>query len=201
MNEIYCFIIPLNEDMYNSAIDPRLLLKFRKNNKIKDQLEKYFPHYDVEKTIFAFQTPKLDLSKCSYHFRRRVNSYEEWLPVDFVNNYSAFVDLPLYKINKGTSDITRLDDMTEEDKLIQMFIYKQQLENPQSLILYLLQNRTIKGYKKSKRKYTKSKRNNCCFENLVFIDGHKWAFLNHDECAQPNISLLEELINCWFNNK
>ena len=200
---MYCFIIPLNEEIYNSVTNQQQVVKFHKSNKIKHQLQNYFPNYNVEKTIFAFQTPKLNASKCSFNFCQNVSSIEEFLPVDFVTNYSSFIDLPLFKIDNTTSVITRLDRMTEQDKLLQMFIYKQQLENPKSPILYLMQYKTMTGYKEKinsiKYKYWKSKRNNCCFENLIFINGYIWAFLNHDDCTSPNSVMLENLIHCWFN--
>lgn len=201
MNEMYCFIIPLNEEIYNSVTNQQQIVKFHKNNKIKQQLQNYFPNYNVEKTIFAFQTPKLTPSKCSFDFSKNVTSIEEFLPVDFVTNYSSFVDLPLFKIENTTSVITRLDRMTERDKLLQTFIYKQQLENPKSPILYLMQYKTMMGYKEKsiKYKYWRSKRNNCCFENLILINGYIWAFLNHDDCTSPSSVMLENLIHCWFN--
>ena len=203
MNEIYCFIIPLNTESYISATNQQHIVEFHKNNKIKNQLQNLFQDYNVEKTIFAFQTPKLTASKCSYDFS--TNIVEKFLPVDFVTNFSSFEDLPLFKIDKKTSIIKRLDRMTISDKLLQMFIYKQQLENPISPILYFLQFNTMAGYeekiKKKTYRYWKSKRNNCCFENLIFINGYKWAFLNHDNCTNPNNTMLESLIHRWFNKK
>lgn len=205
MDEMYTYIIPLNEEIYNSVTNRHHVFEFSKNNFFKHQLQRYFPHYDVNKTIFAFQTPKMHADKCSYNFDK-IWIIEKFLPVHFVQNYKSFQDLPLFKIEKRTSTITCLDKLSEQKKLEKMFIYKQQLHNRTSLFVYFLQNNySTEGYEEKMKsigcKNVMSKRNNCCFENLIFINGYMWAFLNHDNCTNPNLAMLENLIKSWFNNK
>ena len=176
MDNIYSYIIPFDKEMYEPVVNQLQLIKFNKENNIEKQLRKLFPNYDVEKTMFAFKTPKLDTSKCSYDLKAK--SIEEFLPIDFVTNYSSFIDLPLYKIDKSTSTIKCLNHMSEQDKLLEIFMYKQQLENQVAPILYLLQHKSLEHHDVEKIKSMerrKSKRDNCCFENLICISGYIWG--------------------------
>ena len=210
MNQyIYSYIIPLPTGVYIEPINRQHVFEMPHHNKIAFQLQHNFPSYDVEKTTFAFQTPKLEADKCSFNLNKKTTKFpvDEFLPAHFVTNFSSFTGLPLFRIEKKTSKITKVQIANEQKKLMTMFIYKQQLQDPTAPILYLLDNKRLemKSYraamKESNGQVSQSKRNNCCFEHLIFINGRQWAFLNHDNCTSPDMIMVEQLVKKWFFNK
>lgn len=188
--------------MYDTTVDKqRQVVEVSKNNKMKRQLQFYFPQHNVDTTMFAFQSPRLPPHGCRYNFDGSGHDIESVLPPEFTLDCTRFAGMQLYELDGASSTLTcRHDLSTDQDRLVQMFIYKQQLANPQALILHLMQYKTLENY--NPRRYAwKSKRDNCCFENLVLLEGSKWGFFNHDNCTYPNTAMLTALIHRWYGSE